>query len=216
MELGNLLRQHHARRHARMRQYSRAVRWMKVVLPFFAFILIGLIFFTGSDRGAVIDLENAADAAMLGAGLKLENPRFAGVTDDGDPFILTARSALPDGATPDRIDLEHPTGEVRLSDGITLVVTAADGRMYRKSEQLHLSGGVEMETSNGYRAVTQVVALDLAAKTAVAPGAIEATGPRGDIRADRMQVRRMGKDNRDVAVRFEGNVRVIYRPKGSE
>ena len=88
--------------------------------------------------------------------------------------------------------------------------------MYRKSEQLHLSGGVEMETSNGYRAVTQVVALDLSAKTAVAPGVIEATGPRGGIRADRMQVRRTGEENRDVTVRFEGNVRVTYRPKGGE
>jgi len=216
MELGNPVRQRHARKHARMRQYSWTVRWMKIALPDSAFILIGLIFFTGSDRGAVIDLENAADAAMLGAGLKLENPRFAGVTDDGDPFVVTARSALPDGAMPDRIDLERPTGEVRMGDGITLVVTAADGRMYRKSEQLHLSGGVELETSNGYRAVTQAVALDLSSKTAVAPGEIEANGPRGGIRSDRMEVRRSGEENRDVTVRFEGNVRVIYRPKGNE
>ncbi len=213
MDLGHLLEQHHAHRHARMQRYSRAVRWMKIVLPVTALVLIGLIFMTGRERGAVIEVRSAADAAMLGAGLMLENPRFAGTTDDGDPFVVTARSALPDGAMPDRIDLDRPRGEVRLSDGNTVVVTSSDGQMLRASERLHLSGNVALETSNGYRATTETIEIDLSSKTAVVPGTIEANGPRGGIRADRLEVERTGERNRDVTLRFEGNVRVTFQPE---
>ena len=204
-------RHHRARREAEMRQYSRSVRWMKVVLPIAAIGLIGAIFLLGENRGAVIDLDDARNAAALGAGLKLENPRFAGTTEDGAPFVVTAKSALPDGAMPDRVDLDAPTGEIRLNDGVTLTVEAEDGEMYRKDEQLHLTGDVTLVTSNGYRAVTQRVELDLAKKTAVVPGAVQAKGPAGSIRSDRMRVERADPETRDVTLRFEGNVRLIYQ-----
>ena len=63
-------RHHRARREAEMRQYSRSVRWMKIALPIAALGLIFLIFLMGKDRGAVIDLSDARNAAALGAGLK--------------------------------------------------------------------------------------------------------------------------------------------------
>lgn len=202
-----------ARRQAEMRQYSRTVNWMKIVLPVGAIALILTIFLTGEDRGAVIDMQSTANVAALGAGLKLENPRFAGQTDAGDPFIVTARSALPDGAVPDRIELDQPSGEVRLSDGIRLVVTALAGEMFRKDEELHLNGSVQLETSNGYTAQTDRVELDLANKTAVAPGMVQAEGPLGGIRADRLSVVRKTPEAKDVTVRFEGNVKVTYIPQ---
>ncbi len=211
MNVEDAAQHHRARREAEMRQYSRSVRWMKVVLPIGALGLIGLIFLMGEDRGAIIDLDQTRDAALLGAGLKLENPRFAGVTDDGDPFVVTARSALPDGAMPDLIDLDGPTGEVRLSDGITLNVTADDGQMHRKDERLDLTGDVTLTTSNGYHAKTQRVELDLSDKSALAPGKVQANGPMGSIRADRLTVSRADPKARDVTIRFEGNVKLIYK-----
>lgn len=203
---------HHARRKARVLAYSRIVRWMKLALPAGAVVLIGLIFLTGSDRRAVIDV-GTADAVALGAGLKLENPRFAGVTDQGDPFVVTARSALPDGPVPDRIDLERPRGEMRLGNGLRLTVTARDGRMFRKAEKLELGGTVELRTSTGYRAVTDRVTLDLATRTAVAPARVRASGPRGNLRADRLRIRQTGDRKGDLTMRFEGNVRLVLKPE---
>ena len=184
---------------------------MKIALPVTAIALIMLIFLVGENRDAVIDLGDVRNAAALGAGLKLENPRFSGTTEDGDPFILKARSALPDGATPDRIELEAPTGELRMKDGLRLTVEARDGRMFRKDEQLHLMGDVTLVTSNGYTARTERVEMDLARKAAVAPGTVAAEGPAGSIRADRLKVRRVDPEKSDLTLRFEGNVKLIYR-----
>lgn len=200
--------QDRARRAAEVRSYSRAVRWMKIVLPLGALALIAAVFLLGRDRGAVIDLESAGNAAALSAGMRLENPRFAGVTEDGAPFVVTAVSALPDGAVPDRIDLDRPAGELRLEDGLTLNVTSEKGEMFRRDERLRLTGDVVLTTSDGYRLLTQRVDIDLATRSADAPGTVEATGPRGSIRADRVRV----EDGENAVLRFDGNVRVTFLP----
>lgn len=204
---------HQARRAAEMRQYSRTVGWMKIALPIAAVCLIALIFFTGRDRNAVVDARTAADVAALGAGLKLDNPRFAGTTDAGDPFVVTADWALPDGAMPNLVGLEKPKGEIHLGNGLSVTVEAKTGEMRRKDEQLHLLGDVDLRTSDGYRARTRRVELDLANKTAVVPGPVQAAGPRGELEADSMRVDRATPETRDVVVRFEGNVRLRILPK---
>lgn len=201
-----------AHRAAEVRQYSRTVRWMKVLLPVGALGLIGLIFLSGNTREAVIGTEQAADAAMLGAGLKLENPRFAGVTDSGDPFVVTAVSALPDGAMPDLVELDRPSGELRMGDGRVLNATSAEGQFYRLSERLVLEGTVRLVTSDGYRVETEQVDVDLAARTAIAPDAFSVTGPAGTLDADRARMETQNGTN-SVVMRFEGNVKVTFDPK---
>jgi lipopolysaccharide export system protein LptC len=200
------------RRQARVERYSRLVRRMKVLLPVGAMLLIGMIFMFGRDRAAVFDPEQAAEMAALGTGLRLDNPRFAGLTEDGDPFVVTADWALPDGAMPDRVDLERPTGELHMADERVVTVRAATGEFFRGDERLNLQGAVVVETSDGYRLETPRVEVDMGAKVAVAPERLHATGPRGGIEADRARVVR-GEGSGDTAMLFEGNVRVIWRPE---
>lgn len=200
---------------AEVRHYSRTVRWMKVVLPICALLLIVMIFLSGRTREAVIATENAATAAALGIGLKLENPRFAGITDSGEPFVVTAASALPDGAAPDRVDLERPNGELHMSDGRVLTMTSTSGRLYRKSERLVLQGAVTLSTSDGYVVSTDRVDMDLDNRHAVTPGAIAASGPVGSITADRARLETLSDEDK-VVLRFEGNVRLLLRPGQSD
>jgi lipopolysaccharide export system protein LptC len=203
-----------SRRQARVERYSRTVRRMKVALPVGAVLLVAMIFMFGRERAAVIDAEQAADLAALGTGLRLDNPRFAGVTEDGDPFVVTADWALPDGAMPDRVDLEKPVGELHMADETVVTVRAATGELFRGEERLNLAGDVVLETSDGYRIETPRVEVDLGAKVAFAPQRLHATGPRGGIEADRVRVVR-GEGEGDATVRFEGDVRVTWRPEGN-
>jgi lipopolysaccharide export system protein LptC len=200
------------RRQARVARYSRIVRWMKIALPVGAVLMIGAIFLVGRERAAVFDPGSAAQIAAMGTGMRLDNPRFSGVTEDGDPFVVTAEWALPDGAMPNRIDLEKPVGELQMGEQ-TVTVTAATGELWREEERLRLTGDVVLETSDGYRVRTPVVEVNIDARTAEAPERLHAEGPRGGIEADRVRVVR-GTGEEEMTVRFEGNVRVTWQPAG--
>jgi lipopolysaccharide export system protein LptC len=203
------------RRQARVERYSRTVRRMKVLLPLGAVLLIGMIFMFGRERAAVIDAEQAAEMVALGSGLRLENPRFAGVTEDGDPFVVTADWALPDGAMPDRVELQRPVGEMHMADERVVTVRAEAGELLRGDERLNLQGAVVLETSDGYVIETPRVEVDLGAKVAVAPERLRGRGPRGGIEADRVRVVR-GEGRDSTTVLFEGDVRVTWHPEAGE
>lgn len=199
-------------RRVRAERYSRFVRVAKWALPIGALAVVATIFLSGRGGDGVDAMLSAEEKARLGAGLRLDNPRFAGTTDAGAPFVLTADAALPDGPMPDEIALERPRGTVTLEDGRTLEARARDGTLFRGSESLVFSGDVTVETTDGYRFSTASVNVDLAARTARAPGPVEGTGPRGSIEAGSMRVLG-GPDGADGAtVRFEDGVRVLFRP----
>lgn len=207
---------HHTKQQAEMRKYSRNVQWMKFALPIAAVALIAMIFMVGRDRLEGTSAHELINAAALSAGLKLENPRFADVTSDGDPFVVTAVSALPDGASPDRIELEQPDAELRLSDGITLTIQSIEGELFRKDERLNLKGDVILRTSDGYRADAQHLKIDMQKRVAIVPGHVFATGPSGSIEADHLRIEQVGETRRETVATFTGNVHMIITPKDSE
>lgn len=183
---------------------------MKILLPIGALVVIGAIFLIGRDRATIFDAETAAQLAAVSTGMRLDNPRFSGLTDEGDPFVITADWALPDGAMPNRIALEKPVGTLR-SGGQVLKVTAETGELLREEERLHLGGSVVMESSDGYRIVTEGVDIDLSARSATAPTRLRADGPQGSIEADRVSIAQ-GEADDDMTIRFEGDVRVNWQP----
>jgi len=207
----------------RVRNYSRLVAWMKVILPLAAVGLVALLFLSMRDKGDLSELFTPEELATLGAGLKLENPRFAGVTSKDEPFALRAEWALPDSAVPTYIDLERPEGEIRLEDGRTVAAASAKARLNRIEKTLVLEGGVVLDTSDGYHVETERVEIDAKAETAVAPGRVTGSGPRGQIEAGSMRASAGGRsgtgeagtgDTRDGTIWFENRVRLVFIPAG--
>ncbi len=196
----------------RVRTYSRVVAWMKILLPLGAVVLIAAIFVSARDKGDLTKIFTAEELATLGAGLRLDNPRFAGVTEQGEPFAIRADWALPDSAMPRLIDLERPEGEIELNDGRTISARAATGRMHRENKILVLEGGVVLDTSDGYHVETDLIELDLDAKTAYSPGPVSGTGPRGQIDAGSFRAA-AGEDGAGTGkIWFENRVRVVFIP----
>ncbi len=206
----------------RVAGYSRLVAWMKVLLPIASIGLVALPFLSIRDNGDLTGLFSPEELATLGAGLRLDNPRFAGVTSRDEPFALRADWALPDSAVPTYIDLERPSGEIRLSDGRTVSAKAATARLNRVGKTLVLDGGVVLDTSDGYHVETARVEIDIDAGTAIAPGPITGTGPRGEIEAGSM--RASGKpggeegsqdgaqEDGNRQIWFENRVRLVFIP----
>ena len=197
----------------RVRRYSRLVTWMKVALPLAALALIAAIFFSARDRGELSDMFTAEELARLGAGLRLDNPRFAGVTEKGEPFVVRADWALPESAMARVVELENPRGEIELTDGRTLDVSAATGRLDRRRETATLAGGVTLETSDGWRIETGEVHVNFEARTARAPGPVMLEGPRGSVEAGGMRAASGADGIADGQIWFENRVRLVFIPR---
>ncbi|GMG84896.1 hypothetical protein LNKW23_41120 [Paralimibaculum aggregatum] len=200
---------------AAVSRYSRRVRWMKIVLPVVALALIGTIFLAGRRLDQAQSLLSPEEIAALSAGLRLENPRIAGRTESGEPFILQALWAEPESAMPDRISLERPRGEVTLADGRLLTGRAATGLLERGEGRMWLENGVTLETSDGYRFETERLKVLLGTREAEAPGPVQGEGPRGSIEAGTMQITSepTGGGARGAArIVFQDRVRVVFIP----
>jgi lipopolysaccharide export system protein LptC len=194
-------------------RYRRSIRLAKWLLPVGAVAVLATIFLSGIERRGVDDLLSAEEKARLGAGLRLDRPRFAGATEAGEPFVLSAEAAIPDGPMPDEVRLEAPRGRLTLASGRVVEAKAREGLLRRSADDLTLEGGVRIETDDGYAFTAETLSLDLATKGAVAPGPVLGTGPRGRIEAGGMTLSGLAEGGAGEArAVFDGGVRVLFRP----
>jgi len=196
----------------RVKTYSRAVAWMKVLLPLSAVAVVAVLFVSAQKPGELTDIFSTEELAALGAGLRLDSPRFAGVTPEGEPFAIRADWALPDGAMPSFVDLERPEGEIELHDGRTVSAKADTGRIHREQKTLVLKGSVVLDTSDGYHIETGQLEIDLDTKTAKGVGPVRGSGPNGQIDAGSFRAE-AGEDGAENGkIWFENRVRLVLIP----
>ncbi len=184
----------------------------KIGLPLFALgVFAALFVFNGARYDARISFDGI-DPSSLSEGLKILNPRFTGATRKGEPFTVSAASALPNGPKPTRIELEDAKGEIALADGRNVTATAKGGVLLPKANEVRLSGGVRIETSDGYRLTAPEAALFADEDKVTAEGGVEAEGPLGRITAERLRATR-GEAGEGAYIWFEERVKVrIDRP----
>jgi lipopolysaccharide export system protein LptC len=185
---------------------------MKVLLPLAAVAVIAVLFVSAQKSRDLTEIFTAEELAALGAGLRLDNPRFAGVTPEGEPFAIRAEWALPDGAMPRFVDLEHPEGEIEMKDGRTISAKADTGRMHREQKSLVLKGMVALDTSDGYHIETGRIEIDLDAKTANGPGPVSGNGPGGQLNAGSFRAEAGAAGSGDGKIWFENRVRLVLIP----
>ncbi len=196
----------------RVQARTRLVFWAKILLPLAGLALLAALFLSARDRGDLSDLFTPEELARLSAGLRLDNPRLAGVTKNGEPFAIRADWVLPDGAVPHHLQVARPVGEVTLSDGTRLTLRAEKGHVDRIRRTVRLEDRVELRWSDGYRLTTGRMDIDVGAETAVAPGPVRIEGTQGSLAAGRMRVRSGENGLSDGNIWFENGVRVVFIP----
>ncbi len=195
---------------------SRLVRRLRIALPIFAVILIAaFIFNTQSNSVDQAFLEDFKSITATTEELRMANPRFAGVDNEGKPFEITASAALQDPNAKDVVELEQPRAVQNADESEATVVTANSG-LYRSEENiLELTDAVTLEHDLGsstyvLRSPEAIVAIKDQIVTSTA--GVGAEGPDGaTLTADRMKAYR-----NDGRVVFEGNVSMRIYPSSSE
>jgi lipopolysaccharide export system protein LptC len=199
---------------ARADAHSRVVGWLKVALPLAALAILSTLFLVARRIDPEAALPYAeVDVEDLAREPRMTAPTYAGTTADGAALTLSADEARPaaEGAAASaaglRLDLATP-------DGATTALSAATAAMEDATRQVLLSGGVTVTTSTGYRLETADMAVKLDRTGLESRSPVTATGPAGQIRADRME---LGQDNLtpgSYVLVFKGNVRLVYQPGG--
>lgn len=195
-------------------RHTRMVGWLKVSLPLLALAILSTLFLV-ADR---IDPEAALPYAEVDVIERAREPRmtapsYAGLTEDGAALTLSATEARP-GVDGSPARAEGLTLDLATPDGGVTELRAATATLDQTARQLVLSGGVTVTTSTGYRMETDAVTADLDRSGLQSAGEVQATGPAGTLRADRMT---LGQDNRTPAgyvLVFKGGVRLVYQPGG--
>lgn len=196
--------------------HSRIVAVLKVGLPLVAVGMIAAMFLIQTDDRTGREIQfSQGDIDALGEGLRITNPTFSGTTRDGDLFRFDADLVIPDAAPPTRAEITGLSGELKSQDGTTLRLTAEAGSLDIESQHLDLSGDVRIETSDGYRMDSEMVAVDLQGGVLRSDAPIRTVGPLGSIEAGTLAIENEAPGAPSRRISFGNGVRLIYLPSSA-
>jgi lipopolysaccharide export system protein LptC len=125
--------------------------------------------------------------------LAMIKPKLTGTDDDGNPFVVTADSAVQDGRSARRARLNNVEADVTLKDSGWMSTTAKSGLVDATAKKLALWDGVSVYSDSGYEIHTNEVHVDLANGIVRGDHTVRGQGPQGVFSADRFRVDRQNK-----------------------
>jgi len=198
--------------------YSRSVQWAKIALPILAIGLFSSVFLVSESdvfEGTGIVFSDA-DLSALGDGVQIKSPRFSGVTDSGDKFLLTANYANPDSNKPSVVGLEQVATTLDLVSGENVDITAARGELNVPTQELSLSDGITIATSEGFRGKMESALARMREGILTSDDPVEVVGPMGQITAGSLEFKTVfaseGETVQNYTLSFREQVRVIFHP----
>lgn len=190
------------------RRYTRFVAVMKRALLLAALALIAAVIaysLQPREQGHVaMTFEHVSKVAN---DLAMIKPRLSGTDASGNPFVVTADTAVQDGTSARRARLRNVQADVTLKQGGWLSASASEGLLDADGKKLVLSGAIAVYSDGGYELHTSGVAADLGKGIVRSDQAVTGQGPLGTLYADRFQIDRQGNQ-----IRFMGHVKMtIYK-----
>jgi lipopolysaccharide export system protein LptC len=166
-------------------RYSRFVARMKRILALGAFLIIAAVlaffFVQRMPRQLQMSYERLGS---IENDLTIVKPRLAGADAKGNPFVITADSAVQDAHNPKKASLKNLEADLAVDKGNWINARAKSGMVDMDSGALELRGGIDLFTATGYELHTNSASANL--KQSVIHGHEEVTGqgPQGTLRAD--------------------------------
>ena len=166
-------------------RYSRFVARMKKLLSFGAFLTIGAVlaffFVQRMPRQLQMSYEKLG---RIENDLTMVKPRLTGADAKGNPFVITADSAVQDAANAKRASLKNLEADLALDNHNWINARAHYGMVDMTSGQLELSGGIDVFTANGYALHSRSASANLKQSIIHGHDPVTGQGPQGSLRAD--------------------------------
>ena len=199
---GRRARREISRRRIRMRRFTIMIA--KLGLPLLAVLLLSAIALWPeiariSENSRMSFRRIFAVEAESG---RMQNPHYKGIDQRNRPYTITATWAMQ--ATPNRIDLGDPKGDMVLESGNWLQVESKDGVFIQRAELLDLSHDVVMYRDDGTVIRTQTAAVDIKQGAASSDDKTHAEGPFGTLDSQGFTL-----TDKAGAIQFQGPARLI-------
>jgi len=188
------------------RVVTAANRTLPVLIGMLSAFLVMAPLTTGGDVSFVLD-KNKVEVAK--ERLKIQAARYRGADTKGQPFELTAGSAIQKSSAEPVVRLQQLAADIRLSDGPASLV-ANQGRYNMDSEQVAVEGPITFRAPDGYTLDTHDATVDLKTRRMQSGGAVTGTVRQGTFSADKLDA-----DLDSHSVTLTGNARLHIVPRGT-
>lgn len=201
--------QRSARRHwaAPGSPHDRMVAILRVVLPAAVGVVAAMMVFlpltNSGDVSFVLD-KNKVEVAR--ERLRVQAASYRGEDDKGQPFVVSAQSAVQKTAADPRVRINDLSARIQLKDGPATVV-APTGQYDLDKQQIAVEGPITVNGPDNYRMTTDAATLDLRTRTVTGDGRINGTSSQGTFSADRMNA-----DLEQRIIHLNGRVRLRLSP----
>jgi lipopolysaccharide export system protein LptC len=166
--------------------HDRIIAVLRIALPASVGVLTVLLAAAPLTSGRDISFVLSKDrVAIAHERLRVSQATYRGEDTKGQPFALTALSAVQSTSTDPTLKLQTLAARIGLTGGPG-TLTAPTGRYNMTTEKVALDGPVAMRTTDGYALDTQDVDLDLKTRTLASRSAVTGKMPLGRFSAQHM------------------------------
>lgn len=194
--------------------HTRRVTFAKIVLPLIALAILSTLFLTSGEINpndaipyANIDVKEAAREQ------RLTNARYATVGTDGAVIEFSAAEARPDPNDPALVTATTVSGQVKLTDGVTVSLSAGGASVNSAKQIAGLTENVKVSTSDGYRITAPDLTVHMDRAQISSDGPVSAVTPFGTLDAGNMLLSRGTGKDAPYRLLFNNKVRLVYAPQ---
>lgn len=188
--------------------HDHLIAVLRIVLPAAVGVVAALMVFlpltTGGNVSFVLD-KNKVEVSK--ERLKVQSATYRGQDDKGQPFELTAESAIQKSNAQPLIGMQKLMAQLKMPDGLA-TLAAPSGQFNPATQQLDVTGPITFSGPNNYTLESNGAIVDLKTKTMNGSGGVSGTVPQGTFSADSMSA---DLDNR--VVKLDGRVRLRIAPR---
>lgn len=183
-ELADQARREQRRWAAPGSSHDKLLGILRKLIP--AGIVLAVIFLTfaplsmGRDISFILSKDRVAVAKER---MRVNNAQYRGTDNEGQPFAISAGSAVQRSSSEPVVNLEALSARIQLKDG-PAAIAANHGRYDMEKQRVAIIGPVVFKTQDGYRLATRDVGIDLQTRSLASAGSVDGTMPLGRFSAD--------------------------------
>lgn len=189
------------------RRHSRFVRRMRVLLPIAGGLaVVSFVVVTRLSLPSDLDL-SIARLSVTRNSIIMDNPHLTGFDAKKREYTVSADRAIQALSSPDKVHLEEIKAVVKVEGQGTATVTADNGDYDNAAGTLKLTGGIAVDSSEGYTLRLEDADIDLKAGTMFSANPVAVTYEDSRTTGEKLSVTGGGQ-----SIVLENSVRTTLMP----